>query len=1444
MAEAKKPFSEQVAENLIEQLKAGTAPWQRPWEAGDGASMFPMNPTTGKRYRGINAIHLMAQGRTDQRWMTFKQAQAVDAQVRKGERGTPIQYWKFTDEQTKLDDQGRPVLDAKGEPVKQVVKLERPRVFMATVFNAEQIDGLPVLERKPQTWDANERAEAILKASGADIRHGGDRAFYRPSSDFIQMPDRGQFPDASKYYATAIHELGHWTGHETRLDRDLANPFGSEAYAKEELRAEIASMILGAEIGLGHDPGQHVAYVASWIKALKEDPMEIFRAAADAEKIQDFVLALEQKQEQELAQGQQPADVVALAVDVPELPELDQAVAIALRRVRDPLDDNRADAVAALRKASVAAFGFALSENWTGRVDIIGASPGGQRVDLVGLHEGDPVKSIAIHAQTTQRFENLTTVEVGDGLARDKAVQQVFALQDRLLVVHAHAIENKLWQQEAFADIAVKRNSGPNADFAKLAAAQSVRREAELRALAHDQQPQLAAPAYIDKIGVLRDSETEDQMPTDWIGVARSNTSGFFYVGQEDGKRTITVLDVKTYQEAEQQAVYVKALMVDTSVVLDSPDNTFTHFDANQGNETGLADALRANDLTTVHSVTGHDPARFMEVALTRLSPVFGLKPEDDTSTNAYFERKGLAQAFALQAEQIYEKLTKEREAVQVPPTPAQDRQAEIQAELAALGYRMEPSLDALAGDEGHALIDLSTGEVIDPPNDAVLSLASEWSRLEGVTDDQETGIAIDAEKRKARFTELTEREAAVAEAFKQLRELPGNHPERQAKAQAFTSAAKEMLNVPLPSDWSGNVQIIGVAERDGRKIDAANVGVDPEEFHLYARRENVEFGSDAYALVAVHQTEDQAMQAAESLALIEAHAHSNPLEQAARLAYVNEQRVRNDPTSTDEAISAAKEARKNAEFLATTNDADLQKRISEEERLLAQRANDQAAPAQARQPDQAKTFINVPFKEKNEAKALGAKWDREAQSWYIPPGIDADPFAKWQPNGQNQAQEPAKAVRQGPGEGESSQALKTPESSRQYLAVPYGERNAAKAAGAKWDATAKSWYAPADVDPAPLQRWLPQNVQAEQAPAQSPTDEFAEAMQSVGLTVPAGHPIMDGKRHRVPVVDDKKGEKTGFYIGHLDGHPAGYIKNNRSGVDMKWKSKGYTLDPEQKAVLQAEAAQKLQERAAELAATQQQVAQRVVSQMRYLEPIMEPTPYLQAKGIAVHPGAFTDREGQKTYIPVYDKEGTQWSMQYIQEDGTKRFPKDSRKEGCFHIVGGWKAIDDEGAAPAIVIAEGYATAATLAEALGHGTVAAFDSGNLKAVAQTFRELYPDKAIVICGDDDLAVQEKYGRNPGKAAAIEAAEAVGGKYIVPIFAPGEQASNPKGFTDFNDLATKSSLGAERVRGQVLPMVELAVQQANERKLTQAQQQGINQGEKPAQEQQRARRAMSH
>jgi len=295
-------YAEEVAGRIIEQLRQGTAPWQKPWQPGE--LRLPYNAATGKDYRGMNTIWLHMQGYADPRWMTYKQAEAEGAQVRKGSRGTRIIYWKFHDEQPMKDAQGRPVLDDEGKPRKIRVELDRPRVFTAVVFNAEQIDGMPPLQAKPlgPEPERHARAEAILSNSGAKIAHvAGDHAFYRPSTDSITLPTRQQFSSVDAFYATALHELGHWSGHDSRLARDLSHPFGSEGYAREELRAEISSLMLGERLEIGHDPGQHAAYVASWIKVLEDDPREIFRAAADAEKINSYVMAFELEQAQDVA---------------------------------------------------------------------------------------------------------------------------------------------------------------------------------------------------------------------------------------------------------------------------------------------------------------------------------------------------------------------------------------------------------------------------------------------------------------------------------------------------------------------------------------------------------------------------------------------------------------------------------------------------------------------------------------------------------------------------------------------------------------------------------------------------------------------------------------------------------------------------------------------------------------------------------------------------------------------------------------------------------------------------------------------------------------------------------------------------------------------------------------------------------------------------------------
>lgn len=292
------PFHEEFANKIIERLQEGTAPWQVPWTPGK-ASLVPHNPASGTVYRGMNRVHLALSGYDDPRWMTLKQANDHGYSILPGSKATPVVYFQFSEEKDKLDKDGKPVLDADGKPEKEKVELDKPIVRFAHVFNAEQVDGIPPLQLtdKAYEWEPIEKAENILAASGATIKHDqSNRAFYRRMEDAIHLPPKENFDAPDKYYATALHELGHWTGDEKRLNREKG-PFGSEVYAREELRAEIASWMLGQEIGIGHDPGQHAAYVQSWIKALKEDPYEIVRACRDAEKIKEYVFDLERKKE-------------------------------------------------------------------------------------------------------------------------------------------------------------------------------------------------------------------------------------------------------------------------------------------------------------------------------------------------------------------------------------------------------------------------------------------------------------------------------------------------------------------------------------------------------------------------------------------------------------------------------------------------------------------------------------------------------------------------------------------------------------------------------------------------------------------------------------------------------------------------------------------------------------------------------------------------------------------------------------------------------------------------------------------------------------------------------------------------------------------------------------------------------------------------------------------
>lgn len=284
---------EQITASIVAELEKGVQPWFKPWNAEHAAGRItrPLR-ANGVPYRGINVLMLWAvaveRGYAAPLWLTYKQAQELGGQVRKGEKGSLVVYAN-TITKSETDE-------TSGEEVERAI----PFMKGYTVFNAEQVEGLPahfysMAAPALSTLERIAAADRFFAATGADIRHGGNRAYYTAAEDRVQMPPFEAFQDQISYYATLAHELTHWTKHPKRLDRDFGRKsWGDAGYAMEELVAELGAAFLAADLGLEAAPRpDHAAYIASWLKVLKEDKRAIFSAAAHAQRAVDFMLALQ-----------------------------------------------------------------------------------------------------------------------------------------------------------------------------------------------------------------------------------------------------------------------------------------------------------------------------------------------------------------------------------------------------------------------------------------------------------------------------------------------------------------------------------------------------------------------------------------------------------------------------------------------------------------------------------------------------------------------------------------------------------------------------------------------------------------------------------------------------------------------------------------------------------------------------------------------------------------------------------------------------------------------------------------------------------------------------------------------------------------------------------------------------------------------------------------------
>ena len=281
---------DEITGKIIAELEAGRVPWVQPWgtAAAKAPLAMPRNAATGRHYSGINVLILwgavIQQGFPGQSWLTFRQALSLGGNVRKGERGTTVVYAdRFTPE-----DEKRRARET-GEDANSIPFLKR-----FTVFNAAQCEGLPddiAVEAPPPPPGLIEpRVEALIAATGIDFRIGGNRAFYVPSQDYVQVPPPQAYFEPINWHRTALHEMGHATGHASRLGRDFSGAFGTRKYAFEELIAEISSAFCCASLGIVPTV-RHADYIGSWLEVMREDSRAIVRAASQASKAADWLLA-------------------------------------------------------------------------------------------------------------------------------------------------------------------------------------------------------------------------------------------------------------------------------------------------------------------------------------------------------------------------------------------------------------------------------------------------------------------------------------------------------------------------------------------------------------------------------------------------------------------------------------------------------------------------------------------------------------------------------------------------------------------------------------------------------------------------------------------------------------------------------------------------------------------------------------------------------------------------------------------------------------------------------------------------------------------------------------------------------------------------------------------------------------------------------------------------
>lgn len=1310
-------YIQKISDRLVEQIKNNEAPWQKPWKAGDISDFVPVN-SEGKPYRGANMLNLssvaIAKGYNDNRWYTFYGAKQENARVKKGEKATDIHYWKFHEERNKRDENGNNVLDKDGKPVKVRVELEQPRVFYAKVFNAEQIDGLP--EKKinipiMEEWERHARCEDIIKSSGVEvINRPSDTAYYHPSHDHIVMPERSQFESPDLYYATLLHELGHSTGHPSRLNRDLTGGFGSQKYAKEELRAEISSMMMGQELQIGHNPERHVAYLASWAKAVKEDPKEIFKAVKDADAITKYVMAFEQSLEKTKEQ-----EVVTTSRDfVSEMKQIhDEKKAI---NEQIPTAYEHYNKLNALAEAN----GYQLTVSV---VDEQIINFGTHERFKIDVYESDRATEISVtlnKAGTANVSYGETDLNSAYSRKQDvsEELNRAFAL-DRSRDTPKLSIEDEIKQSDAAVTYEIINTLAKDLELRAVASGSDngyqidYYRDADkthiTTALNNDgkaltsfnNQPISGARLTDEKMmieaSIIRANDLEKSAQKE----ATEKTNTPFEIPAQDPSILAELNDLHSNVKADNE-VYTTALetyqnlneiaeangyklIVDLD--FDEPSNFKAHY-YTDGYKTDISTQFHRMDGKAVTSIAGE------RVSGTGYTADFG------------WQKDSLESAMVVDKAQ-HQQMDSEASRYSVSEFD-HTRQTEWQNQLVN-GVVIEDKVT----DEHYVLMNIQDGIGYDPAknldsydDDVIYSVAEYYSSKEAYQAQEQTKL--------------------VEQDFDILRKIGINPQSKDDDIRQFASQFPNNGDVfykgGAPAEVVPSLTVTNIESMLGREALMLNT----DEQKIIDAINEAGFSEVAKAKLEVEILDSQSQLS---------HTIKSDLALNDKVAVYADEINRYAGVDSDKVADAV--TRLEQSFNTTLNPEDKQFDTATNQQRPFEAGNDEAELATQ------KTYLYVPFEEKDEAKALGAKWDKDNKAWYAPQGTDLKDFSKWRD------------------QPEAEVSIGTNLSAEDEFSLFLQEK------GVKL----KSGHPKLDG------RW-------HRLPAE---DDKAGALSASY------------------VVHTDNGIPRGYFKNFKNGEEEKWVSQQRTSEAKRPNIDLSQIKAEAEAKAKAEydatatLADKIYSASVPADPNHGYLASKQVTADGGLMavPANEQLPeelndkvviganWREAKALRDNPEEHRIVMTQgDLLIPVQNKEGEIRTLQTIAENGFKGYLKGGEKAGNYALIGEIEANKP------FLIAEGWATGKTLNEQTGQPVVVAFDKNNLVSVAETLREQYPDNRIYLASDNDHQQEAKYiaeGRtgaggelNGGIEKAQESAEKIDAYVLTPHFEVGDTGS------DWNDV----------------------------------------------------------